>query len=340
MNQGRDPGAAERLQRHVQEEAVEARAAGTGAFSGLVVPQYLTDLVAEYRRAGRPTADICTPHPLPNEGMSVVISRVTTAATAAAQATENTGVSNTDMDDTALTVPVRTIAGMQDVSRQAIDRGTGVDQIVIRDLARAYDSELDRQILNADGTAGTHLGIRSTASIIAVTYTDAAPTAAELWPKLWDLIQQVQSGVFLGISHFLLHPRRWAYLASNVGTTFPFLQAIRESGMATIQGGQVEGPGYGNGPAGYLGTVPVILDANIPANLGAGTNEDVLLGVTADELHLWEDPGAPMFIRSDEAASNNLTVRFVGFGYSAFAAGRYPAAHGTISGAGLATPTF
>jgi hypothetical protein len=38
-------------------------------------------------------------------------------------------VSETDADDTLLTVDVRTIAGQQDLSRQAIERGTGIDTI-------------------------------------------------------------------------------------------------------------------------------------------------------------------------------------------------------------------
>lgn len=96
---------------------------------------------------------------------------------------------------------------------------------------------------------------------------------------------------------------------------------------------------YENGLSGVLSTVGVILDANIPTNLGGGT-EDAIIGVTASELHLWEDPGAPLLIRTDEALSNQLSVRFVVYGYSAFTAGRYPGAHGTIGGTGLATPTF
>jgi len=38
--------------------------------------------------------------------------------------------------------------------------------------------------------------------------------------------------------------------------------------------------------------------------------------------------------------ASTLTVRFVCFGYSAFTAGRYPAAQGSIDGTGLVTPTF
>ena len=338
VNRMQDPIANDRLLQHQREATVagevETRDVGTGAFTGLVVPQYLTELVAPLRRAGRPTADICNIHELPEDGMTVNISRITTGTAAAIQATENAAVQETDADDTLLTVNVRTIAGQQDVSRQAIDRGTGIDQIIIADLVRAYNTTLDSQIINADGTSGTHLGIRSTTSIVAVTWTDASPTAAELYPKLADVIQQIQSGVFMGVSHFVVHPRRWWWIASQLSSTFPLLQF---PGTAPQVAGNLGDTSYESSGRNILG-IPVVLDGNIPTNLG--TNEDVILGVTAAELHLWEDPNAPLLIRAEQTAAGNLSVKLVVYGYSAFSAGRYPGAHGALTGSGLILPVF
>lgn len=332
-----DPAAQDRLRRHMAEMGdLETRDVGTGAFSGLVVPQYLTDLVAPLRRAGRPVADIASRHELPASGMTVNISRITTGSAAAAQASENAAVTETDMDDTLLTVNVRTIAGAQDVSRQAIERGTGIDQVVIEDLVRAYNTNQDSQLLNGDGTSGTHLGIRATSGIVAVSYTDTTPTAAELYPKLADLIQQIQAASFLGVTHFVMHPRRWWWIAKELGATFPLVQF---PGTAPQQAGTSGDTSY-EAQNRMLFGVPVVLDGNVPTNLGAGANEDVILGVTASELHLWEDPDAPLLIRAEQTGAGNLTVKFVVYGFSAFTAGRYPAAHGTVSGTGLVTPTF
>jgi HK97 family phage major capsid protein len=342
MYRSADPSAADRLRRHMTEaqhnelRGVELRDVGTGAFAGLTVPQYLTDLVAPHAKAGAPTLALVNRHPLPADGMTVNISRITTGSGVAAQASESAGVNETNMDDTLLTVNVRTYAGMQDVSRQAIDRGTGVDAIVVDDLTRQYFTVLDDAILNADGTSGTHLGIRSTASIVSVSYTDGTPTAAELYPKLFDLTQQIQAGVYAGLSHFVMHPRRFWWISSQVGTSFPFLQFFSNAQGA---GGSVDSLGYGQGPSGNIGGIPVVVDANMKTNLGGGT-EDVILGVSARELHFWEDAGAPLLIRTEEAAADLLNVRFVLYGYSAFTAGRYPGAQGTISGTGLAAPTF
>jgi HK97 family phage major capsid protein len=339
---GGDFGAQQRLNRHRTEERIEwgdqieSRAAGdalTSAFAGLTVPQYLTDMAAPLARAGRPFADICNSHPLPADGMTVNISRITTGVTAAAQATELAAVSSTSIDDTLLTVDVRTYAGQQTLSRQAVERSTGADSIVLSDLMRAYHTALDSAIINGDGNSGVHLGVRNVSGNAASTYTDASPTAAECWPKLFDLVSQIQAGVFLGVSHFVMHPRRFWWLVSQVGTTFPFIQ------VAGIErGGTVDSRDYENGPSGFLGGIPVIVDANIPTNLGGGT-EDTIIAVVASECHLWEDQG-PLMIRAEQTAAASLGVLLVVYGFSAFTAGRYPLATGDVTGTGLAAPTF
>jgi HK97 family phage major capsid protein len=335
--------AMQRLDRHMQEERVdradymagiEARDIGTGAFAGLTVPQYLTDLVAPKIRNRRPFADVCRSVPLPAEGMTVNISRITTGSAVAAQASEVAAVQETDIDDTLLTVNVRTISGQQDVSRQVIDRTTGGEQVVVEDLIGAYHEELDRQIIVADGTSGTHLGIKNVASNAAVTYTDASPTAAELHPKLADLLQQISSGVN-DMTHFIFHTRRWWWLASQLGTSFPLLTV---GGAGLQQVGQLGDAGYMAQGRQYLGA-GIVLDRNIETTLGAGT-EDAIYGVNANECFLWEDPNAPLLIRAEQVGAGNLMVKFVIYGYSAFTAGRYPLATGDITGTGLIAPTF
>lgn len=331
-----DAEAQQRLARHMVEErvanpALEQRAVGTSAFAGLVVPQYLTDLVAPTRRAARPLANIANRMPLPDSGMTVNISRVTTGTSAALQSSQNSAVSETNMDDTLLTVDVLTGAGQQTVSLQALQRGTDIERVVIGDLLGAIDTLVDSTLINQ---ATTGLNAVTDANI-DVAYTDASPTAAELWPKLFDVIQQVQSAVYAGASHFVMHPRRFWWLASNVGTSFPF---VNLANSAPQTGGNVVGTGYGTGPSGYLAGLPVIVDANVPTNLGAGTNEDAIYAVSADEVHLWEND--TVFIRAEQSPAAALGVLLVAYKYFAYTVSRYPSAHGRINGTGLVTPTF
>lgn len=332
--------AMQRLDRHMAEERVErgdllTRDVGTGAFSGLTVPQYLTDLVAPAVAAGRPLADNCRSLDLPADGMTVNISRITTATSAAVQATEAAGVSETDIDDTTLTVNVRTIAGQQDVSLQAIQRSVGAEQVVLEDLVRRYHTVLDSSILNDDGTSGTHLGIRSTVGISAVTYTDASPTPSEAWGPLWDLQQKCETGTFMAATHFVMHPRRWAWWCSAIGTNNAMVQS---SGTPVQLLGAEQSKQYGAGVRGIIAGLPVIVDGNVPTTISS--TQDTILAVNANELFLWEDPGAPVFIRAEQPGAGNLMVKLVVYGFSAFTAGRYPAAHGAITGSGLTTPVY
>lgn len=166
-----DMDASQRLARHQQEERVErgsgleSRAVGTSALGALVVPQYLTDLVAPLARAGRPLADITNRMALPAEGMTVEIPRITTGTSAAVQATQNSSVSETNLDETTLSVPVVTIAGQQTISVQALSRGRGTEQVILRDLVSAYNTALDAQLIAGSGQNGQHLGILGTSSL-------------------------------------------------------------------------------------------------------------------------------------------------------------------------------
>ena len=95
---------------------------------------------------------------------------------------------------------------------------------------------------------------------------------------------------------------------------------------------------------GFTGTLiqglPVFTDANIPTNLGAGTNEDRILVQASDVVHLFERSQDPVTLSFEQQAGTSLQVQLVAFGYAAFTAGRYPGASGVISGAGLVPPTF
>lgn len=332
-----DPLAGERIQRHRLED-VEQRDVGTGAFAGLTIPQFLLDLAAPIARAGRPTANACRALGLPDRGMTISISRITTGSAAAAQASENGAVQETDIDDTKLDVPVVTIAGQQDVSRQALERSEAVDQIVIGDLVQAYHTVLGNAVINANGS-GSYTGILNTGSIEAVTYTDASPTVAEFYPKLADAVQRVNANRYMPATGIIMHPRRWGWLNAAVDTAGRPLVVPNTNGAINAVGVGLAAE-YGQ-IVGTLHGLPVITDANIPTNLGAGTNEDIVVVAKLDDLLLWEqDGGMPRELRFEETAGGNLTVKIVVYGYSAFTAGRYPKAVATIGGTGLVTPTF
>ena len=333
-----DLAASDRLRAHRQEMDVLNRDGTTGNYAGLVVPQYLTDLAADLARAGRPFADQCTSLPIPNDGMSINISRVTTGASAAAQASENAAVSETDIDDTLYTVDVRTIASGQQVSRQAVERGTGIDALIAADMMGAVHTKLDDQLLNGSGSSGQIAGINGLSGTNSVTFTDGSPTAAETYSKVVDAVQQINSSRYAACDLLVMHPRRLAFLQAGVDSSN---RPLVVPTMNVPQNAMGQGPvaGYGNTGASIAG-IPVVTDANVVTDAGSGSNEDVIYAVRRADMLLFEDAGAPAMVRMDQTAGLNLTVTLVSYMYAAFAPGRYPASISKISGTGLGTPTF
>jgi hypothetical protein len=339
--------AEQRLSRHMQEERVERgqylqRAAGdanTGAFAGLTVPQYLTDMYAPKVAALRPFADQCNHHDLPANGMTINISLITTGTSVGLQATELAAASATSIDDTLLTENVQTASGQQLLSRQAIDRGTGVEDVVMDDLFRRYATMLDSTLINQ---ATTGLAAQGTTQ----SYT-AAATGPGTYSQLIAGASTVES-ILLGWAQpdlVVMHPRRWYSLLSAVTASWPMIAGSFTGAPPVNATGIAEGTGYAKGLRGRLANgLGVCVDANVTttalaAALTGGTQDQIYV-VPTQECHLWEDPNAPVFIRAEQPAAANLGVLLVLYGYFAYTFRRFPGSIVNINGAALVPPTF
>jgi len=343
-----DGAAAERLSRHqqyeiarIEKEAGEQRAVATATLGGAIPPQYLVDLYAKALRNGRVYANQANHMDLPDTGMSLIVPRFTTGLAAGVQASESTALTTQDPVEADLTVPVRTVGGYSPVSRQTLERAQYSEPILMEDLGARYAAALDTQCISGSGASGQILGVLSTASIS--TSTVATATVAAVWPKIADLIQQIETAVGgLGINadKIIMHPRRYGFFSAGLDSqNRPLL--IPDSGgpffNAMGDGGDVAAYGY---TGTRLQGLPVFTDANIPTNLGAGTNEDRIIVQASSVVHLWERANDPVTLAFEQQAGTSLQVQLIAYGYAAFTAGRYPAASGVISGAGLVPPTF
>ena len=340
MYLNRDIGAEQRLSRHMQEERVErgeylqraAGDAGTGAFAGLTVPQYLTEMYAPKARALRPFADACNQHDLPPDGMTVNISQITTGSSAALQANEFDAVSATSMDDTLLTENVQTAAGQQSLSRQAIERGSGIEDVTMSDLQRALSTNFDSTLINQASTGLAALAV-------STGYVDTTPTGPELYPKILGAMAGVEA-TLLGFATpdiVVMHSRRWYWLQAQMTSTWPM---FGQPGIPGNLAGVNLAETYGAGVRGILpnGSV-VIVDNNCPTTVGAGT-EDEIYTAASDECHLWIDPNAPQFIRAEQPKAANLAVTLVLYMYFAYSFRRFASAVGKVNGTGLIAPVF
>ena len=333
---GSSSRAGERLHEHFQQyrekRGVEFRDVSTAdPGAGVFVPPiYLAERWALLPRETRPFANAIANIPLPSTGTSFTIPRLTTGASVATQQTEADAPSETDGDGTLLTVNVRTFAGQQDLSIQAFERtDPGFGEVMLNDLQRAYDSYLDTQLISGTGSNAQHPGIRTISGRNTVSYTDGSPTNGELIGKIYDAIQQIADGLKMNPDTIVMHPRRAAWVAAGLSSTFPLIQ----------QGTLMQAQGQQDG--GFVQTIAglrVVIDSNILTTYGAGTNEDEVYVVRADQLMLAEGPLRVRVL--DQNLGGTLQVRLQVFAYSGFVSGRQPEAIGHISGTGLVTPTF
>jgi hypothetical protein len=311
-----DPGANSRLSRHMTEERAERgpylkRAAGdttTANWPGLTVPQYLTDMYAPAIAAMRPFADVCNHHILPPSGMTINISLVTSPSQVGVPGSElpSAGVAAQTPDDTLLTENVQTAAGQVTLSRQAIDRGTGIEEVVLQDLYKRYATNLDSTLINAS------TGLNALATTTGLVLSPGL-TAQTLYSKIMGGASAVEVALLTQAvpSHVIMYPSRWWWLASQVSNNFPFINVLGAS-MPWQAGYSDPSSSYATGIRGRLPNgLLVVSDANVPNNQGASSNQDAIFIVAADECHLWEPgefPSVPMFIRAEQAKAAELNA--------------------------------
>jgi HK97 family phage major capsid protein len=332
-----DHTAQTRLARHAREVAVEQRAAITTSSGGpgLVPPQYLLDDLARFARSSRPFADALGPRALPDAGMTFNVPRVTTGTLAAVK-TEGSAVQVGSTVTDYLSFSVNTVAGLQDISRELLDRSDpATDQVLGQDLAADYAKKLDTQLLNQATN-----GITLLSGTNAITYTQASPTAITLYPKISAGISAVWTNRFAAPDLIVMHPRRWAQLLGGTDSTGRPL--VLPDTVAGAQAFNVMSMGDATIPSGLVGQIqglPVVVDPNIVTNLGAGTDQDTVI-VTRRADQLFFEVGAPTVSIETGVLSGNLQVRVYAWGYFAFTFDRYAASSSILVGTGLKPPTF
>ena len=328
-----NPAASERLARHMQEMTVENRALSGAAGQGgdMVPPVYLTDDFVKLARAGRITADACTSLELPPNTESINIPALETGTAVATQ--KNLGaVESKDAKTKTINLPVITIAGNQDLARQTFERMLpGYDVVLFGDLVADYATKLDAQVLNGSGAAPNAKGILKATGTEVVTFTSGAPKISELYKKLADAIQRISTNRFLPPSAIIMHPRRWAWLLASVDANERPLVLPNPNGP-TNAAGYLENVAA-EGRVGQVLGVPVLIDPSLPTNEGAGTNQDSIIVTRVEDLVLFEDYNTPVNVKVfEQVLSAELAIRLQAFGYSAFAAERYPQSNGAHSG--------
>jgi HK97 family phage major capsid protein len=339
---------AERLKRHMHEMSVEQRDVALGesgsntAAGSFVAPVFLANRWLDVARQNRVFSMLGQNNGSPPRASSFVIPRLATDPGFGVQASDNAAVTENDPTTSQLTVLRATIAGMIDISQQAIDDTTpGLDTIIFNALARQYGIQLNTQTITGSGSSGNLKGVLNASGIIGVTWTQASPTGPLFYTQLMGAVSQVSTQRFAPPTAIVMHPRRWFWLAASQDTQGRPLVVPLGYAFNGAVGAENAFGAYNSGAAmglmGYCAGLPVYADPGIPTNLGSGTNEDRVIVVRAEDLNRWEDstPRAETF---RDIGSGTLTVRLRVYGYAAFTAESYPKGIAVISGTGLVAP--
>lgn len=340
----RDELAAEQAERELRKDGYSQRARDTafekrvnpnrtdGQGGFFVPPLWLVDEFVDLPRFGRTIANLCRQIGLPSGTDSINLPKVATGTATAVQAADAGGVQSTDLTDTSVSAPVRTIAGQQDIALQLLDQSPiAFDEVVFADLIADYNMRLDTQVISGSGASGQVTGVLNVAGVNAVTYTDASPTLPELWIPLLQSASQIAKNRKMPATGVALIPSLWYWALSQLDSSNrPFI-VPPQIGFNSLANPDDLGA---DGPAGmFQYGLPGYMDGNIPSNLGAGTNETRIATARWSDLYLFEGSMRTRVLA--EVLSGTLQVRLQVYNYVAFMGNRRPEAISVISGTGL-----
>lgn len=333
-----DTEAEERLHRHAVEARALNRTDGTGGY--LVPPAWLMDRFIELARPGRVYANLVPTEALPPNTDSFNLPKISTGTSTAIQTADNAAIAEVDLADTSVRFDVKTIAGAQALSIQALEQSPlNFDEIIFRDLAADYATKLDLQVISGSNSGNQVKGVRNASGILTVTATDTGTQLSKVktaYAKIADAVQQIHTNRYMAPEVIVMHPRRWAaFQAVFTSNDVPFGAASGSASLPQL------GAFNGVVPAGYVGQLhglPVVTDPNLPTNLGAATNEDVIHVLRVSDLLLFESSIRTRTL--EQTRADNLTILLQVYGFLAFSAERQPKGVCEIGGTALTAPSF
>ena len=331
IRQNRERAARARLDAGGFEYRVEPNTTqGTGGY--FTPPAWLNNLFAPARHAARVLADLIPAKFALPTGVSSINLPILTTGTEVRPQVPNAGVPDKDITDAAASSVVAVFAGDADVSLQLLEQspsGAHIDWALFSDMGLSLAANIEYQLLYGSGLANNQLlGITQVGgSLNTVTFTQATPTGALLYPYFGQAIAQVGNNRLLPPECWLMRSSRWGWVTTQESTAgLPF-------GLPSpfFMGNDDETPDPVSGLLGF----PVFLDESIPATLGAGSNQDIILCMRPTDLILLE--GDVKTAVYTEVLSGSLGARMQLHQSVAAITNRYTAGISVITGTGMVT---
>lgn len=322
------------------EWGTDTKAVGEATNAGggyLVPPQYWQQGLAEFRIAVGKLRALCTELPA---GSDLVLLPRETGLNTVGWVAEGATKPSTDQTFGQLSIGIFPLAGITKVSNQMLQDSTpAVDAIAKKDLGRTIGQAEDIAFINGSGS-NQPLGILNTPGVLSLavgTGSLGKPTA----DAISAAITAIQSNFFGDPDAVLAHPRDIQKLRNSTDANGRYLLepafypagTPNAGGATALLGANVTAPS----PVGMMWGLPIYSDANIPTNLGAGTNETRVIVANFKEDYVLDREAMRIDVSSEAGTSfeQNQTW-FRGEERLGFTAGRQPTANCFITGL---TPT-
>ena len=273
-------------------------AASTSDNTGLIPTRQLTEVINPLANADRPFIDAISRGTLPDAGMTFEIPKISQVPTVAVTAEEGTP-SNTDLEDSYLSVTVQKFAGQQTFSVELLDRSSPAFYAeLVKNMEFAYAKATDARVATVVANAATDGGNRTM-------------SAANLLDFVADAAVDVYTNTLGFAQNIIMSPAQWGAVMGLVDgqnrAIYTAVNPVNAGGSAspTSLRGQING-----------------LNLYVDRNL-SGTGDGTIIVVNPESYTWYESP--TFKLEAAVIASGQINVAYYGYGAIAtkVAAGAY-----------------
>ena len=262
-------------------------AANTTDNAGLVPTRQLTTVINPLANADRPFIDAISKGVLPDAGMTFEIPKISQVPTVAVTA-EEAAPSNTDLEDSYLSVSVQKFAGQQTFSVEILDRSSpAFFAELVKNMEFAYAKATDTRVgvvLDAYATDG---GNRTM-------------SAANLLDFVADAAVSIYSGTLGFAQNIIVSPAQWGAIMGLVDSTN---RAIYTAVSPMNAGGNAAPTSL----QGNINGLNLYVDRNL-----SGTGDGSIIVVNPESYTWYESP--TFKLEAAVIASGQINVAYYGYG--------------------------
>ena len=269
----------------------EIRAVTSTPASGLgaAIPDQYLGPIEDLYYAGRPFINALGSQPLPSAGIDIHRPVVTQGSLVAWESTEGDEPSSQAVTMSDVVGALKALkSAMKATLQTALRSSPSAVDAMLRDQAAAMGTELDNAAINGTGTittaTGSLAGVLANGSIVTGTAIDTSYTSTKLLLSLTNAFVSILTAMpaaSMGDIFITMAPRRWGdSLALEDGNNRPIFNVSSDPAQNTL--------GDGTPVSGSIMRVPVVVDDNIPENLGVGTDQDNIIVASRRSFELFE----------------------------------------------------